>query len=183
MKIISKLNIQIDVDYARKYYSELEENFQHLMWTAPVGATSLKGWSIHGIKGKQGLYPFMEEGNEPIGLENYFETELVFGWAKDILTMFPYGYRAAIGESPAGTVIPPHSDPTGPYMLRLQIPIYTNEECIWTTADGDINLEVGNAYIVDTSYTHATRNFGKTRRVHFAMCIPRENLIDLNKLY
>ena len=72
--IITKLNLEIDVESARHYYSELEKNFQRLMWTASAGATNLKGWSIHGIKSKSGLYPFMEEGNEPVGLENYFET-------------------------------------------------------------------------------------------------------------
>ena len=183
MKIISKLNLKIDIDSARHYYSKLEKNFQHLMWTASAGSTNLKGWSIHGIKYKSGLYPFMEEGNEPVGLENYFETELVFGWAKKILELFPYGYRAAIGESPVGTVIPPHTDPTGPYMLRLQIPVYTNKDCIWTTADGDQHLEEGNAYIVDTSKTHSTRNFGTTARVHFAMCLPKTHLEDIKQYF
>jgi hypothetical protein len=185
MKIISKLNLKIDVDSVRHYYSEVEKNFQDLMWTVPVGPTSIKGWSIHGIKSwpKSSLYPFMEEGNEPVGLENYFETDLVFGWAKEILELFPYGYRAAIGESPAGTVIPPHIDPTGSFMLRLQIPVYTNKDCIWTTADGDQHLEVGSAYVVDTSKVHSTKNFGKTPRVHFAMCLPKTHLDDIKKFF
>ena len=44
MKIISKLNLKIDIDSARLYYSKLEKNFQHLMWTASAGSTNLKGW-------------------------------------------------------------------------------------------------------------------------------------------
>ena len=103
--------------------------------------------------------------------------------AKEILELFPYGYRAAIGESPVGTVIPPHTDPTGPYMLRLQIPVYTNKDCIWTTADGDQHLEEGSAYIVDTSKEHSTRNFGTTARVHFAMCLPRTHLEDIKQYF
>lgn len=185
MKIISKLNLKIDVDAARQYYAELEKNFQHLKWIAPVGPVNLHGWSVHGIKNKPAPWPFMDPTNEPPGLENYFNTELVFGWAKEILELFPYGYRAAIGESPPGTVIPAHIDlpETHLHMVRLQIPVYTNKECIWTTADGDLNLEVGNAYIVDTSFEHGTRNFGTTRRVHFAMCIPRSNIDDIKKFF
>jgi hypothetical protein len=176
MKIISKLNIKIDVEKARKYYAEVEKNFQHRMWIVKTDLATIKGWSIHGVTGKPGLWPLMEKDMEPPGIENYFETELAFGWAKDMIELFPFGYRAGIGESSPGTVIPSHIDPNVEHMVRLQVPIYTNEECIWTTADGDLNLEVGSAYIVDTAYMHGTRNFGQTPRVHFAMCIPRENL-------
>ena len=181
-KIIRKLNLQIDIERATEYYFELEKNYQHLKWEAPIGNVIIHAWSIHGIKGRPYPVPFFVPESEPAGIENYYETELVFGWARDIIEMFPYGYQAGIGSNPPGTIINAHSDPTSPHMVRLHIPIITNINYTWTTSEGTVHLEAGSAYIVDTSYEHATVNAGSTPRVHFGMCIPRDKICQIEEI-
>ena len=117
--------------------------------------------------------------SEPLGVENYYRSEICFDWAEEILDLFPYGYRAGIGVSPAGTVVQPHIDENWPDMLRLHIPIHTNKEYVWHTHESDLHMEEGSVYLVDTSHLHATTNNGDTARVHFGMNIPRT---DFNKI-
>jgi hypothetical protein len=173
-KIFQKLNINIDLAKARDYYLTLQQDYQHKKWTVPVGNVEVCGWAIHGIKGKTGNFGLYEKDGEPWGVEHYFETELAFGWAKDMLELFPMGYRAGVGSSPAGTIVPSHVDECGGFAYRLHIPIYTNDKYIWTTPEGEFHMPAGSVYLVDTAYEHATRNAGDEPRVHFGIAIPKD---------
>jgi hypothetical protein len=68
-------------------------------------------------------------------------------------------------------------------MLRLHVPIYTNEKYVWHTNGPDLHMELGSIYVVDTSYLHSTTNRGNTARVHLGMNIPRENFKDIKKFF
>lgn len=173
-KIFHKLNIDIDLDSARAYYESLQRDFQHKKWSVDVGSLTINGWSIHGVKGKTGNFPLYEKGAEPWGIEHYFETELAFGWAKDMLDLFPMGYRAGVGSSPSGTIVPSHVDECGDFAYRLHIPIHTNDKYVWTTPEGEFHMPAGSVYLVDTAYEHATRNDGDDARVHFGIAIPKD---------
>jgi hypothetical protein len=173
-KIFHKLHIDINLNKARAYYELLQRDFQHKKWSVDVGPVTIDGWSIHGVKGKTGNFPLYEKGAEPWGIEHYFETELAFGWAKDMLELFPMGYRAGVGSSPGGTIVPPHVDECGEFAYRLHIPIYTNDKYVWTTPEGEFHMPAGSVYLVDTAYEHATRNDGDEARVHFGIAIPKD---------
>ena len=176
-----KLNIDIDLNKAREYYAMLQQEYQHRKWEAQVGEVTIVGWAIHGVKGKEGNFGLYEKDNEPFGVENYYETDIAFGWAKDMLDLFPMGYRAGVGSSPPGTIVPPHIDECGDYSYRLHIPIYTNEKYIWTTPEGQFHLPAGSVYLFDPSVEHATRNDGVEPRVHFGIAIPKKDLKDLEQ--
>jgi hypothetical protein len=178
-----KLNIKIDVGAAQQYYSVLEKDYQHMKWESALGATSIYGWSLHVLHGVTGSFGFYNMNTEPLGVDNYYRSKLCFGWAEEILNLFPYGYRAGVGVSPAGTVVPPHIDENWPDMMRLHIPIHTNENYVWHTHEPDLHMELGSVYLVDTSHVHATTNSGSTPRVHLGMNIPRDNFNDIKQLF
>jgi hypothetical protein len=176
-----KLNLKIDVDKAQEYFLTLKNDFQHKKWEANIQDKKIFGWSLHILNGVTGNYGFYDAKTEPLGIENYYRSEICFGWAEDILNLFPYGYRAGVGISPPGTVVPPHIDENWKDMMRLHIPIFTNTSYVWHTHLPDFHMKLGNAYIVDTSNLHGTTNNGDTDRVHFGMNIPRNNVDDVLK--
>lgn len=178
-----KLDIPIDVHKAQQYYHTLEKDYQHRKWSCPLGDSIIYGWSIHVLNGVTGNFGFYDLKSEPLGVENYYRSETCFDWAEEILDLLPYGYRAGIGVSPAGTIVPPHIDVTWRDMMRLHIPIYTNNDYKWYTDGGELHMEEGSIYMVDTSLTHATKNLGTTSRVHFGMNIPRRNFDDIKKYF
>lgn len=181
-KIFHKLTIDIDLEKARQYYAMLQQDYQHKKWAVQVSGVEICGWAIHGVKGKTGNFGLYEKDCEPWGIEHYFETELAVGWGKDMLELFPFGYRAGVGSSPPGTIVPPHTDECGDFAFRLHIPIYTNEQYVWTTEEGQFHMPAGSVYLVDTAYEHATRNDGNDPRVHFGIAIPKIHLKDLEHL-
>jgi hypothetical protein len=181
-KIFYKLDIKIDLAKAREYYLTLQRDYAHKKWTASVGDVEICGWAIHGVKGKTGNFGLYEKDGEPRGVEHYFETELAFGWAKDMLELFPMGYRAGVGSSPAGTIVPAHVDECRDFAYRLHIPIYTNDKYIWTTPEGQFHMPAGSVYMVDTAFEHATHNGGDEARVHFGIAIPKVYFKDLEHL-
>lgn len=180
-KFFQKLNINIDLDKAREYYATLQKDYQHRKWEIPVGDVTICGWAIHGVKGKTGNFGLYEEYQEPLGLDKYFETELAFGWGKDMIELFPTGYRAGIGSSPPGTIVKPHVDFCGDFAYRLHIPLHTNEKYIWTTPEGKFHMPAGSVYLFDASCQHATRNDGDAPRVHFGIAIPKADMHLYNK--
>lgn len=181
MSMFYKLKVDIDIDKAREYYHTLVENYQHRKWECPLGDKNISGWSIHVLNGVTDSYGFYKLNSEPLGVENYYRSEICFGWAEEILNLFPYGYRAGVGVSPAGTVVPKHVDENWKDMMRLHIPIYTNKDYVWHTNEPDLHMEAGSVYLVDTSNIHGTVNNGTTERVHLGMNIPRTNFDDIKK--
>lgn len=178
-----KLDIKVDVAQAQHYYSVLEKDFQHRRWETQLGHKTISGWSLHVLNGVEGPFGFYNNQSEPLGVENYYRSEICFGWAEEILNLFPYGYRAGVGVSPAGTIVPPHIDQNWRDMMRLHIPIHTNEQYVWHTHEPDLHMELGSVYMVDTSHLHATTNAGTSTRVHLGMNIPRANLDDIKKFF
>lgn len=63
-----------------------------------------------------------------------------------------------------GTKLIMHQD--APDKIRVHIPIYTNDQSVWTIDGEDFILEPGWAYIVNSSLPHTLENKGTTDRIH-----------------
>ena len=60
-----------------------------------------------------------------------------------------------------------HIDPFEPGRVRVQIPITSNDRAWFYYENEKFNLEVGRAYIVDTTVPHGVTNHGVTNRIHY----------------
>jgi len=64
-----------------------------------------------------------------------------------------------------GTILTRHKD--SDYNLRLHIPLYAKEDCVWTIDDQPYTFEPGWAYLINTTLWHSVDNSkGKSTRVH-----------------
>jgi hypothetical protein len=176
-----KLKMKVDLERAREYYFKLENEYQHRRWESRLGDTTIHGWSIHVLNGITDAFGFYDKATEPLGVENYYRSEICFDWAEEILNLFPYGYRSGVSVNPTGTIVPSHIDENWVDMMGLHIPIITNKDYVWITTEGTRHLEEGSVYLVDTSRLHSTINKGACARVHFGMNIPRANWDDIKK--
>jgi hypothetical protein len=79
-----------------------------------------------------------------------------------------------------------HRDaPEGEYMIRLHIPIKTNDKCFYISEGHSINmLADGSAYIIDTSKWHQIKNESNEDRYHIIMdCWDTKHLTKNMKFY
>ena len=67
-----------------------------------------------------------------------------------------------------GGVISTHTDSGATLELvhRIHIPIITNEDCMFTVGDEDINMKEGYAYEINNAKNHGVVNKGIADRVH-----------------
>lgn len=65
-----------------------------------------------------------------------------------------------------GAEIPLHSDNHGPGVLRIHVPLLSNEHATFIQAGSEHVLLPGKAYQIDTLVEHAVVNGGDTPRVH-----------------
>lgn len=65
-----------------------------------------------------------------------------------------------------GADIQPHSDNHGPGVLRIHVPLLSNERATFVQAGSEHVLLPGKAYQLDTLVEHAVVNGGETPRIH-----------------
>lgn len=67
-----------------------------------------------------------------------------------------------------GQVHPSHTDiQPDDWLVRVHIPLVTNQLCVTIMDDGPHHLEVGKAYRFNTLANHEVVNRGDCRRIHF----------------
>ena len=92
-----------------------------------------------------------------------------------ILSNFPGckdTFRAITTVLP-GDYVPPHTDmQPSDWVVRVHVPITTNDKAEFLSEGEWTHMDVGKAYLVNTEADHAIRNFGDTPRVHlmFDIC-------------
>jgi len=94
--------------------------------------------------------------------------------ADQILAFYPGCSFTGIGlwSMEAGQTQATHKDDQPPnWLVRVHVPIVTNDGVIFTMADGPHHMEVGFAYRFNTLTDHAVENNGKEARLHFVMDI------------
>jgi hypothetical protein len=181
-------NIQDFVDY----YTTVKNNFQHLEFSKDVmtdidwlyAQEKMEGyhaWSaLTRYKDPTLPCPLYRGDVTPFEIvqDDLFNnpTELVFGIVKKIIDTVPGVFQIGLACHDPGFVIVPHSDVTIPDKadFKIHIPILTNTDANWYFEEELLNLQVGKAYLLNSSYTHSTANYGDTRRVHLMMSIRNE---------
>lgn len=82
---------------------------------------------------------------------------------------------AGLWTMEAGQVHPAHCDEMRhEWLVRLHVPILTNDSVVFTMDDGEHRMKVGTAYKFNALAKHAVANGGKTPRVHFVLDIGKD---------
>jgi hypothetical protein len=163
------------------YYEKVKDKYQHLKWTVDSTVDTkthtvgnMYSWAIQSnLKDpSKPCPPYHIKNDDEIIESNTFdvETELNFGFAKKIIDTFPNIRQTVIAAHPPNTKIDLHTDTDN--FVKVHIPIITNDQSYFVFEDENFNLEVGHAYLINTSIPHGTNNLGNTDRVHFIFKIP-----------
>jgi hypothetical protein len=116
--------------------------------------------------------PYHIDAGEEISEEDNCQvpTELIFGFGKKIIDTFPEVRQLGISGHPPNTKIDLHPD--NDEFLKIHIPIITNPDAWFFYEDEKFNMQVGNAYLVNTVLPHGTDNLGTTDRIHMIFKFP-----------
>lgn len=174
-KVKKLSNIHFSMQELIEYYDIVVSKFDQLQWTVPSGVDT----KTHSVS-KMYSWAIQSNLNDPTvpcppyhidGIDNVIEsdqfnvpTKLIFGFAEKLIHAFPNVRQTSIAGHPPGTKIDLHSD--NDEFLKIHIPIKTNPNAWFCFEDEKFNLEVGSAYMVNTSILHGTDNLGSTDRVH-----------------
>lgn len=179
-------NIKFSIEQLEEYFNEVVR-YDNLKWkpdrsdTTDHKVNKLYGWAIQSnLKDPTKSCPLydIKHDNEVIGTFDN-PTELVFGFAKLIIDSIPQIRQTVISAHPPGTTINQHID--NYEFLKVHIPIKTNKNSFFVFEDKRYNLEVGKAYLINTTREHGTTNDGDSDRIHFIFKIPVAVVDDLLK--
>ena len=187
--IITKLDVTFNTASALEYYQQVKSKFPHLKWQIPSdffyeSLRPIHGWALTVPKDEDPTRPFgLFQSIDIMGRENYQETELVFGFGKSVIDLFPMAYRFSIGVSPPGVHAEPHTDGGEDRdALRGWMSIIMDPSIKWITKEGVANLSVGNVYIIDIAQEHEFINEGNTTGVGLVFDIRRSDFEAIKKI-
>jgi len=185
--LVKELDIRIDLSYALDYLNILESKFIHLRWDADDNLDSVRdadlqdhidgvyGWGIQSNLSDLSIacppYNIHKEGSDI-----YRNTALVFGFAEQLLEIFPYARQMSIAAHPPGTKIRTHID--SDTWLKIHIPLITNDQSYFIFKEEKFVMSSGKVYLVNTTVPHSTSNEGNTNRTHLFFKIPIDNAKD-----
>lgn len=166
------------------YYNEVVEKFQHLKWTPTNidtmdhNVSKVYSWAIQSnLKDpKLPCPPYDIKHDDDVTGDFQTPTELLYGPVKIIVDAFPDIRQTVISAHPPGTLIKEHVD--NDEFIKIHIPIITNKQSYFTFTDKKYNLEIGKAYLINTTLKHGTINEGDNDRVHLIFKLPVEH-VDL----
>lgn len=179
-------NIKFSHDEVIAYYEEVTEHYQYLKWTPPADINiGLHSWAVQ-TKLKditKPCNPYHLPGDNKDDCAGDFDTptELVFGFAKKVIDVFPEVKQTVITVHYPGATLPWHKDEEE-YLedhWKIHIPIVTNSQSYFQYEDEEFSLETGHAYLVNTSLTHATANQGTTDRAHLIFKVPVSRIEEI----
>jgi hypothetical protein len=165
--MIHTLQLTYNVFDAIEYYKELQRNFKHLHWhytkdhcdTRDIGdknrMDNVHGWGLQTIYADPTFPYHCDIDPHDEGPEYFKDTDLVFGFFKDIKSKFTNPYRSFLMTFPEKHNIGKWS-PGGPPHGKVFIPIITNDATTITdlTHNQTVLLKAGKVYMFDmtTSY-------------------------------
>lgn len=172
------------------YYTLVDKNFQHLRWNAEdndlTGMLEGKNHKVEGLC-SYAIQSNYKDPNRPcmsyhvqdktdVDYDGSFrvETDLIFGFAKKLVDTIPKIRQTVISIHPPETYIDFHVDSIE--FIKVHIPIITTDQSYFKFEDNDYNLEIGNAYLINTTIPHGTDNQGNGTRIHLIFKIPTDTV-------
>lgn len=205
--LVEKLNFTVNIDELREYYKTLQDEHNDRFWAAREHLDQIHDGTREGFKysnaGKEidvagWAVQRWDEGDNAVAPHpnilkgfntNIYEqkiedvqglTPMIRGIAKRVIEMFPESSRMALSVITPGTTLKRHNDEN--FLWRVHFPIYSEEGSIWTTDEGEVHMEVGNAYICDTREYHSISNNSTANRVHLLFALPESSLEKLRNI-
>ncbi len=172
-----------------EYYNAVEKNFEHLRWhakgtvvdNAEHSVSDLSGWAVQSnFKDPSGVicpYDIVVLRDQDLIDEssNYQnKTKIAFGFAEKIINTVSYASMLSIVDHPPTTALKEHRDYD--IFLKVHIPIRTNPDSYFIFGEEKFVLEVGHAYLINTTELHKTDNQGSTARTHMIFRIPMDQV-------
>lgn len=179
-------NVRFSLDELTSYYNTIKQDYQRMKWVPPEEmAGQAYSWAIQ-TKLKdptQPCGPYHWPGEDTSQFNNNYDTptELIFGFGKKIIDTFPSVKQTNITTHAPGTIIEFHIDKElelEPH-VKIHFPIETNTSSFFQFDEEEFHLEVGYAYLVNTSIPHGTNNKGTTERAHLIFKIPVSKIDEI----
>jgi len=178
-------NVVFDQSELISYYDKINKDYQHMRWTPgnnidtkTHSVNEMYSWAVQSnLKDPTKPCPpyHIDTGEEISEADNcQVPTELIVGFGKKIIDTFPEARQLGISGHPPNTKIELHPD--NDEFLKIHIPIITNPDAWFLYEDEKFNMQVGNAYLVNTTILHGTYNQGSTDRIHMIFKFPAAQL-------
>ena len=193
---------KVDVEKLLSWYSDLEENFSdwkfivgdnHHIWKERI--VDPKGITGHYLPDANAYYTLCWNSDEPgpkpfeqgQAKDQYKDDDndllnprkCFRGYVLDIVQNLPCRSKKwLVTIHKPETKLITHQDATD--KIRLHIPIQTNDNSNWIIDNETFHMDVGWAYLVNTTLPHSVENKGQTDRIHVYGKIWTE---DIQKLF
>ena len=179
---------KVDIKKIQQWFQELEEDYKdwkfvvgknHHVWEFPiVDPAGINGhrlmddtyyYTLCWNDNTPGPKPFEQGCAKPEYRDNDNDElnarECFKGYALDLIKNLPIRSKKwLVTVHTPGTKLVLHQD--SPDKIRVHIPIFTNDQSVWTIDGEDFILEPGYAYLVNTTLPHTLENKGATNRIH-----------------
>lgn len=182
--LVKKLNFTVDLKEFEDYYSDLQNNYEHLRWdfrkcvtevkqewqdriSAHYGADRGYGWAIQSN---------LVDPNLPCPPYNisihpkceYRNTDMAKGLILRLQNALPYAYRWSLFVLMPGGTVPRHVDDNEEYTGH--IPLFWDEQAVFEMGCDNDPVQIftfppGGVYLVNTLVPHATFNKSNVNRV------------------
>lgn len=180
--------VDIGLDYKKlvDYYQQLISQYRNKMWTLDnrvIGAEKHEAKDIFGW-GLQSNLPDINENCPPYNvskekIDYYRDTELIFGYIKELKEKFPNSTQWSIAGHTPNTKINLHTDSSN--YLKIHIPIYTNNKAYFLFENEKIVMQPGKSYLINTRELHGTENLGDTDRIHLFFKISTNSIEEITE--
>lgn len=182
-------NIKFNVNELIGYFNKIESDYQHLCWRAKDSNIDRMTHKIEGVYSwaiqtnlkdiNKPCPPYHIEHGDEISDNNNFDTptDLIFGFGQKIIDTFPRVRQTVISCHPPNTFIDTHTD--NDEFIKIHIPIKANNNSYFIFGEEKHNLQVGHAYLVNTTLPHSTNNLGDSDRCHLIFKIHPEDIDNI----
>jgi hypothetical protein len=192
--MIYTLELKVNLDYALDYTKQLNTNFKHLHWWYEKHHNDFRGLG-DGIKNNMknvngwGLQTIYNDPQFPYhcdidphdeGYEYFKDTDLVFGFFKDLKSLFVNPYRSFLMNFPSNHYIGKWQSGSGGLHAKVFVPIISNNSTrliSYNPAQQVITLNPGSIYVFDMSEHHGElKNDGDTDITFITFNIPSPSI-------
>ena len=179
---------RVNPDEIQRWYADLEKDYsdwkfvigeQQHVWQFPISDPEAKTghrlmddtayYTLCWNSDEPGPKPFEQGCAKPEYRDNDNDElnprECFKGYGLDLVNNLPMRSKKwLVTIHTPGTKLITHQD--APDKIRVHIPIHTNADSNWIIGGKEYHMEVGWAYLVNTTIPHSVENKGTTDRIH-----------------